>query len=141
MTRCNIIIKDDSRSIQLYRHADGYPSEVIKDINKARKYSFGESSYIDAGDFSAAFVRACKKQGGGNIYIDGLGEGFKNVHPDCQYAYFIQYSAEAGEPVVEVYDLNAFTLKIPYRKDFGLKPSAVVKFSELKKYKEGSDSK
>ena len=134
MTRCNIIIQDDSRSIQLYRHCDGYPSEVIKDISKAIKYSF-ESKYIDAADFSAAIVRAWKKQGGGNIYIDGIAEGFKYVHSDCQYAYFIKYSEEAGEPIVEVYDLNPFTLKIPYRKDFGLKPSAIVKFSELKTFK------
>ena len=103
-TRCNIIVKDDYNSIQLYRHSDGYPESnfgVISDLKKALDYAW-KLPRMEASDFAAAIVRAWKDNGGGNIYIDGIANLPESLHGDIDYYYIL--SPGLGNWRVRVFD-------------------------------------
>ena len=81
-TRCNIIVKDNYRAIQLYRHSDGYPDTkdgVIATLPEALEFAWNLPR-MEVADFAAAIVRAWKEENGGNIYIDGAANLPKSLH-------------------------------------------------------------
>ena len=91
-TRCNIIVKDQYREIQLYRHSDGYPDSehgVIATLPGALQFAW-ELPRMEVDDFAAAIIRAWKEKGGGNIYIDGTANLPKSLHGDIEYYYIIE---------------------------------------------------
>lgn len=108
-TRCNIIIKDDFETIQLYRHLDGYPdgeSGVLAELPQALFFAW-PLPRMEAADFAAAIVRAWKT-GGGNISIDGIPEEATSLylHGDIAYLYEIEPDKKAGKWKVECYKIG-----------------------------------
>lgn len=106
-TRCNIIVKDDQSAIQIYRQWDGYPESVISTMLRVLKFAWPLPRF-QVSDFSAAIVAAWKSAGG-NIYIDGTPNGFKDLHPDVDYVYVISPpDAEIGDkyPPIEIYTVK-----------------------------------
>ena len=104
-TRCNIIVKDDHNSIQLYRHSDGYPDGrcgVISDLQQALQYSW-ELPRMEADDFAAAIIRAWK-EGGGNIYIDSKEDIPKSLHGNIEYFYIIIPNEREKNWQIEVFN-------------------------------------
>ena len=102
-TRCNIIIDDGDDRIQLYRHHDGYPygeEGVLATLEQAFPYAL---SFFVAGDFSAAIIRAWKKDGE-DIYIDGSPNKWEMLHGDIEWVYVVKQNKSEKEPVVLVYD-------------------------------------
>ena len=102
-TRCNIVVKDEMNSIQLYRHSDGYPNSehgVVEGLKKVGQYAW-DLPRFEASDFAAAIIRAMK-QHGGNIYIDGTANGTKTLHGDIQYLYTIEMDEKTGAPSLKV---------------------------------------
>ena len=101
-TRCNIIVKDEYNSIQLYRHCDGYPSGVIPDLPEALRFAW-ELPRMQADDMAAAIIRAWKENSG-NIYIDGSADLPKTLHGDIEYYYVIEPDEKSGKWHVECHD-------------------------------------
>ena len=102
-TRCNIVVKDDYDSIQLYRHSDGYPegkSGVIFELKEALNFAW-KLPRMEADEFAAAIIRAWKN-GSGNIYIDGTAKLPKSLHGDIDYYYII--SPDKTNWRIEVFD-------------------------------------
>lgn len=94
-TRCNIIVRDEWQTLQLYRHMDGYPEGecgVVAGIGEAFKYAWKWPRF-EASDFIAALVRAWKVEGGGGIYFDGEykenPDGTNSLHGDIAFLYEI----------------------------------------------------
>lgn len=103
-TRCNLIIKDEFHSIQLYRHCDGYPDSeygVVNCLKGALNYAW-ELPRMGASDFAAAIVRAWKDHGG-NIYIDGSHNSDADLHGDIEYLYEIEPDKEAKKWGLKVF--------------------------------------
>lgn len=96
-TRCNLIVDDGYKRIQLYRHWDGYPQGgggVLASLKYALPYAWPLPRF-EADDFSAALVRAWKQPGGGNIYIDGSPKGWELIHGDTEWVYVIRPKKKA----------------------------------------------
>lgn len=91
-TRANIIIRDECKQIQIYKHSDGYPSGAIPAIQKALALAWPLPRW-EADDFAAAFV-AANKDRGGQIYIDGTWIEGKTEHGDIEYLYFVEFDAD-----------------------------------------------
>jgi len=116
-TRCNIIIKDEYNSIQLYRHCDGYPESehgVIATLPQALKFAW-PLPRMEASDMAAAVIAAWKQQGGGNIYVDGEAHLPDSLHGDIDYYYVISPQAAAGRWLVECFESRA---KMPFWSGF-----------------------
>ncbi len=115
-TRSNIIVEDDYRRIQLYRHYDGYPDTewgVLATLEDAMPYAWPLPRF-EATEFAAALVRAWKQENGGGIYIDGSPQEWELVHGDIEWVYVIKPHKETkpnhdsihfpkGEPIVDIY--------------------------------------
>jgi len=89
-TRCNIIVADAQKRIQLYRHCDGYPDTehgVLATLPQALPFAWPLPRF-EADDFAAALIRAWKKHGG-DIYIDGSPDGWELVHGEVEWVYLI----------------------------------------------------
>ena len=102
-TRCNIIVKDKFKAIQLYRHSDGYPDSkhgVVETLKKALPFSW-KLPRMEAGDFAAAIIRAWKTHAG-NIYIDGSANMPESLHGDIEYLYIISPDENKGKWSLEV---------------------------------------
>jgi hypothetical protein len=59
-TRCNLVVKDQWGSIQLYRHSDGYPDGVcgvVATLKQALQFAWPLPRF-ESPDFAAAIVRA-----------------------------------------------------------------------------------
>jgi hypothetical protein len=116
-TRSNIIVDDGYRRIQLYRHYDGFPDDLLPDLEQALLYAWPWPRF-EAADFAAAIVRAWKGEGGGNITVDGSPKDWELIHADVEWVYLIRPQGEkmkegvqpfyAGDPIVEVYDWRDF---------------------------------
>jgi hypothetical protein len=135
-TRSNIIVQDEYKRVQVYRHWDGYPTGVIPDLADALQYAW-ELPRFEADDFAAAIVRAWKQEGGGNIYIDGSPKGFELVHGDTEYVYVVKFDKRKHEPFIEVYDWHDYWLeKVDINaKSFKPKIKEKIYFSQIKEYK------
>ena len=97
-TRCNIVVKDEEDSIQLYKHCDGYPDGehgIIANLRQALEFAW-ELPRMEASDFAAAIVRALKYNGG-NVYIDGSYTGPESLHGDISYLYVITPDNAVGK--------------------------------------------
>jgi hypothetical protein len=101
-TRSNIIVDDGKKRIQIYRHWDGHPENVIDDLMIALEYAWPLPRF-EADDFAAAIIRAWKNKEGGNIYIDGSPEKWELIHGDVDYIYVVKPPIEKL-PIVEVFD-------------------------------------
>lgn len=105
-TRCNILVRDEHQTIQLYRHCDGYPESVIPDLKEVLAYAW-ELPRFEADDFSAAMVRAWKREGGGGVYIDGDYVPSDTLHGDIEFLYVIDPPKGSGrnknKPIVKAY--------------------------------------
>lgn len=66
----------------VYKHFDGYPSGAYEAIEKSLEYAW-DLARFEAADFSAAFIAANKKLGGGGIYLSS------NSHGNLGYCYEI----------------------------------------------------
>jgi len=113
-TRCNIIVRDESLAIQLYRHHDGYPGGkygVVNDLRKVARFAWPLPRF-EADDYAAAIVRAMKRPGGGSVYIDGdAGDGTANIHGDCEYVYLITPpEGDDIRPLLRVYSVREETV-------------------------------
>lgn len=108
-TRCNIIVDDGSKRIQIYRHQDGYPEGVLPDLFKALEYAW-DLPRFEADDFAAAIVRAWKERGG-DIYIDGSPKAWEMIHGDVEYVYIIKPPQKSKTPKVEVYPWHEYWLE------------------------------
>ena len=106
-TRSNIIVEDQYKRIQVYRHWDGYPRAVIPELSEALAFAWPLPRF-EADDFAAAIVRAWKDEGGGHIRIDGNPKGFELVHGDSEYVYIIKFDKEKNEPFVEICDWHEY---------------------------------
>lgn len=115
-TRCNVVVKDEYQSIQLYKHYDGYPENMLPLIQKSTALAW-DLPRFEADDFAAAFV-ATAKTGSGDVYIDGDHQGQESLHGDIDYLYIVKQGAE-GVPMIEVYELH-------YMQDFPTTPAQVV---------------
>jgi hypothetical protein len=135
-TRSNIIVQDDYKRVQIYRHCDGYPEGIIPDLAMALQYAW-ELPRFEADDFAAAIVRAWKQEGGGNIYIDGSPKGFELVHGDTEYVYVVKFDKRQHEPFIEIYDWHDYWLEKGdiNKKSFKPKITRKVYFSQIKDYK------
>lgn len=103
-TRANIVVKDQYKSIQIYKHGDGFPKSkygVIAGLPAALEFAW-PLPRMEASDMAAAIVRVMKERGGG-IYIDGTTDGTKTLHGDIEYLYFITPDERAGKWAVEVF--------------------------------------
>lgn len=131
-TRCNIIVEDKYKKIQIYRHYDGYPEVVIPDLNQVLQYAWGLPRF-EADEFAAAIVRAWKDEGGGNIRIDGNPKRFELIHGDVEWVYVVKFDQKLNEPVVEVYDWREYWLDKADvdSKSFKPKVRKTVRFSEI----------
>jgi hypothetical protein len=99
------------KPIQLYRHCDGYPDSehgVLATLKEAIHFCW-QFPRFEASDFSAAIIRAWKKEGGGNIYIDGVADGDKYLHVDIEWLYVIRPpQGESIKPRVEVWRPHSY---------------------------------
>lgn len=100
-TRANIIIKDEINAIQIYKHYDGYPSEILKGLNKALKYSW-PLPRMEASEFAAAVVRSFKT-GAGDCRIDGTADFPHSLHGDIAFYYIVTPDKTKGTWRVEEY--------------------------------------
>jgi hypothetical protein len=135
-TRSNIIVQDEYKRIQVYRHYDGYPEGVIPELIKALEFAWPLPRF-EADDFAAAIVRAWKDEGGGHIRIDGNPKAFEMVHGDTEYVYVIKFDKKRAEPYVEIYDWHDYWLeKVDInKKSFKPKVMQKIYFSQIKDYK------
>lgn len=114
-TRANIIFQDGRNSIQIYKHAEGYPSAVTLDLRNAMTVAWKLPRY-EADDFSAAYVLSTKSRGG-DVYIDGTADGFKKVHGDIGWCYVVRPGEGLlhRKPQVEIYRAQDGFDKPPYK--------------------------
>lgn len=106
-TRANIIVKDETEIVQLYRHMDGYPSAVLPDLLKVFPYAWGLPRF-EASDFAAAIVAAWKTTGGGNVYINATPDRAdlaKGLTGWVEYLYLVEYDGARGVTVT-VFDVD-----------------------------------
>ena len=100
-TSANIIFKDETGEIALYKHWDGNPKAILKQLNKALKLAW-KCPRMDIADFSAGVV-ATMKDSEGDIYI--VPTGALDYFNDVEYTYLIEPDIEQGEWKVEVNEL------------------------------------
>jgi hypothetical protein len=121
-TRSNIIAIDQYDRVQIYRHWDGYPSCVLPDLLEAFKYAWPTPRF-EAADFLASVIRAWKREGGGNVYIDGSPKAWEQIHGDTEWVYEIAGTDEGIK--VKVYDWHNYWLDKVNARAMSFRPSPV----------------
>lgn len=84
-TRAVITFIDEIDTFHVYKHWDGYPSNILDCIEEAKKFAW-ELPRFEADEFAAAFITATKYPGGGDIRIS---HGYK-YHGDLEYRYEVR---------------------------------------------------
>ena len=107
-THAIVTFKDADEEHSVFKHFDGYPSVLLKDLERAKKYAWPLPRF-EANEFSAAFVVALKLEtvksvdnaGYGNDYGGGVRLVGKDEieHWDIDYRYFVE--CINGQHVVE----------------------------------------
>ena len=69
-TRAMYTFMDNSTTVHVYKHHDGYPEGAIDFIGASIPYAW-ELPRFEASDFAAAFVAANKHNGGGGVRLCG----------------------------------------------------------------------
>jgi hypothetical protein len=75
---------DDHEQFHVYQHHDSSPSGMGEALQATLEYAWALPRF-EAMDFSAAFVAANKRQGGGGTYLTTHGTG----HGDLAYRYLV----------------------------------------------------
>jgi hypothetical protein len=100
-TRAVFTFKDKHESFSVYQHYDSYPEYALEAIKDAKDYAWALPRF-EASDFSAAFIAANKKPGGGNIYLTDTHEN----HSDLEYRYEIEDND--NKLFVKVYEVQEY---------------------------------
>jgi hypothetical protein len=100
-TRAVFTFKDKHESFSVYQHYDSYPEYALEAIKDAKDYAWHLPRF-EASDFSAAFIAANKKPGGGNIYLTDTHEN----HSDLEYRYEIE--GNDNKIFVKVYHVEEY---------------------------------
>jgi len=68
-TRCLIKFKDEYNTFTVYKHWDGYPSNILPLIEKAKTKAW-ELPRFEADEFATAFISVAKPdKGGGDVRL------------------------------------------------------------------------
>lgn len=86
-TRAVFTVTDENNTFHIYKHYDGYPSEVPSNIAKALKFAW-QLPRFEADEFAAAFVTG-NKCSGGSIRLLPTGEWQNVVPQDISFLYVI----------------------------------------------------
>lgn len=103
-TRALYTFKDERGSYNVYKHHDGYPEGGLEALRRAAGMAW-DLPRFEADDFSAAFV-AANKRGGGGVDLLPSGE-WKEVAPlDLEYRYELWFDSKTETLMVAIYSIN-----------------------------------
>lgn len=105
-TRAVVTFVKENQSISIYKHWDGYPERkgMLYQIKKALSYAWALPRY-EPDDFAAAYIRANKKKGGGDVYVTTCAED----HWDIEWKYEVKMVGGS---------LSVFCYRLEYQEEF-----------------------
>lgn len=96
-TRATYEFIDRFDNLTVYKHHDGYPEWALLFIHRGLQYAWPLPRF-EASDFSAAFIAANKKEGGGVRCTTG-----RDAHPDTVYHYVVKAAELGTDLFVEIH--------------------------------------
>lgn len=74
-TSARIKFEDETTTVVVHQHSDGYLSVIQAYCEKAKKFAWSFPRF-DPADFAAAYIAANKPHGGGHLYVESEGENW-----------------------------------------------------------------